>query len=67
MADSHHFFMAMEPPTATKQEKQVSIGRDGRPRFYPSPAWSAAEADLRAHLEPFRPDAPMRLPLILEV
>ena len=64
--DPKHFFMAFVPPTATKQEKQVSIGRDGRPRFYPSPAWSAAEADLRAHLEPFRPSEPIRLPLILE-
>lgn len=67
MSDSRHFFMAFVPPTATKQEKQVVMGRDGKPRFYPSAAWRAAEADLVAHLEPFRPAEPMRGPVALEV
>lgn len=59
MADSHHFFMAMEPPTATKQEARVAV-RNGKPVFYPSPAWQAAESKLAAHLERHRPDKPIR-------
>lgn len=73
MADSCHFFMAMERvPTATKQEHQVRVVRDARtgrhvPRFYPSRAWSDAESELRAHLEPHRPDEPIEGPVMLEV
>ena len=64
MADSYHFFMAMEkPPTATKQEHQVSCVRNEHgkwvPKFRPSQAWSDAEDMLRAHLEPHRPKKPI--------
>ena len=65
--DSRHFFMAFVPPTATKQEKQVRIGHDGKPRFHPSEGWLAAEADLRAHLEPFRPAEPLGGAVVLDV
>lgn len=73
MADSYHFFMAMEkPPTATKQERKVRIVRDRdtgdeRPAFYPSREWSAAEDTLRAHLEPHRPSERMTGPVMLSV
>jgi len=65
--DPRHFFMAFVPPTATKQEKQVTVGHDGKPRFHPSPAWCAAEADLRAHLERFAPSEPIRGAVVLDV
>ena len=58
MADSYHFFMAMVPPTATKQEAKVRVV-DGKPRWFPSDAWAKAESDLMAHLERFRPDEPI--------
>lgn len=73
MADSRHFFMAIEkPPTATKQEHQVSVVYDKRkgkhvPKFRPSAAWSEAESTLRAHLEPHRPPAPLSGAIILDV
>lgn len=72
MADSYHFFMAMERvPTATKQEHQVSVRRapDGgyKPVFRPSQAWADAESLLRAHLEPHAPGAPIAGPVLLEV
>lgn len=61
-----HFFCAMEPPTATKQEHRVSMA-GGKVRFFPSERWAAAEADLMAHLERFRPPEPMRGAVILDV
>lgn len=62
MADSYHFFMALDPPTATQQEHQVRIVRDRKsgkcvPKFFPSHAWSEAEATLRAYLERHRPQS----------
>jgi len=72
MADSKHFFMAMEHvPTATKQEKKVRWTKNSRgtkvPVFYPSEAWSDAEASLRAHLEQHKPSKPMCGPVVLDV
>lgn len=43
------FFMAMEPPTATHQEKQVTT-RNGKPVFYEPADLKAARAKLTAHL-----------------
>lgn len=67
MADSYHFFMALVPPTATQQEHQVRVVRDKRtgkhvPRFFPSPAWEAAEQTLRTYLEPHRPAEKLKRP-----
>lgn len=58
-ADSRHFFMAMIPPKATKQEAKVTVGRDGKPHWYPSERWSRAEADIASRLERFRPEEPI--------
>ena len=52
------FFLQMIPPTATAQEKQVSV-RGGRPIFYdPSPV-KAAKKLLTGHLMLHRPDEPI--------
>ena len=67
MADSRHFFMAMEPPTATKQEAKVRVGHDGKPHWHPSQAWSEAEAKLRAYLEPHRPKSRIENGVVLDV
>lgn len=52
------FFIAMKPPTATAQEKQVRVV-GGRPIFYDPPAVKAAKKLLTAHLAPHRPDTPL--------
>ena len=68
MANSNHFFMAMEkPPTATKQQRKWFVGKDGRPHSHPSAAWSKAESELRAHLEPHIPSSPITGAVVLDV
>ena len=64
--DPYHFFIAFSPPTATKQEHKISTA-GGRVRFFPSPAWEAAEADLMARLERFRPAEPLHGAVMLQV
>ena len=66
MADSHHFFMAFEPPTATQQEKKIGV-RNGKPFTYPDEKWEKARDTLWAHLESHRPDAPINTGVILSV
>lgn len=39
---SIHFFMPMDPPTATAQEKQSTIGEDGKRRYYKNERLQAA-------------------------
>ena len=52
------FFIAMKPPTATAQERQVRVVH-GRPVFYdPAPVKDAKNL-LTAHLLPHRPDRPL--------
>ena len=52
------FFVSMNPPTATAQEKKVAmIG--GRPRFYDPPKVKAAKAELTAEIAPFAPKQPL--------
>ena len=58
------FFMAMEPPTATHQEKQAAIIK-GRIRMYEPQRVKAARAKLMAHLGRHRPEASMEGPLRL--
>ena len=43
------FFMAMEPPTSTAQEKKVTTV-SGKPRFYEADNLKAARAKLTSHL-----------------
>ncbi len=53
------------PPTTTAQEKRVSLGPDGKPRYYDTPALAKARGALMARLERLAPDAPMEGPLSL--
>ena len=58
------FFMAMQPPTCTHQEKQVHVV-NGKPVFYEPPELKAAREKFRAHLGRHVPDerftGPIRL------
>lgn len=49
------FFMAMEPPTKTHQEKQVRVV-NGKPVFYEPAELKAVRGKLRAHLSRHIPD-----------
>lgn len=49
------FFMAMEPPTKTHQEKQVRVVK-GKPVFYEPAELKAVRQNLEAHLAPFVPN-----------
>ena len=60
-------FNGRNPPTATAQEKQVAVGKDGKPRFYDPPRVKRARADICARLERFAPDAPFEGPVVLRV
>ena len=63
---SLEFFMPMDPPTATAQEKQVRVV-NGRPMFYKKQQAKAAEAVLIRHLSEYKPDKPLEGPLKLKV
>lgn len=58
------FFINMEPPTATAQEKQVRIVH-GKPLFYDPAPVKAARKLLITHLLPYRPAAPLTGPVSL--
>ena len=51
------FFMAMDPPTCTHQEKQVRVVR-GKPVFYEPEELKAARRKLMAYLAGHRPEMP---------
>lgn len=51
------FFLPMDPPTVTHQEKQVRVVR-GKPTFYEPAELKAARAKLRDHLAKHRPAQP---------
>ncbi len=51
-----------EPPRVTHQQHRVAVV-DGKPRFFDGPALRNARGLLMAHLEKFRPDAPLEGPL----
>lgn len=53
------FFMAMNPPTITHQEKQVHVV-NGKPVFYEPADLKAARQKLEAHLEKYVPKDPYR-------
>jgi Holliday junction resolvase RusA-like endonuclease len=56
------FFLPMNPPRTTHQQKKIRIVR-GRPIFYEGPKLRAARAKLTAALRPHKPDEPMQGPL----
>lgn len=60
----HRFFLVMEPPTCTHQEKQVRVV-NGKPVFYEPAELKAARQKLRAHLSQHLPEevfvGPVRL------
>lgn len=60
------FFLPMEPPTATHQEKQVRVV-GGKPVFYEPAELKAARMKLRAHLGGHAPQDPMHGPVRLVV
>lgn len=51
------FFMAMNPPTVTHQEKQVHVVK-GRPVFYDPPELKVAKDKLLSHLYKYQPEKP---------
>ena len=53
------FFMPMNPPTATHQEKKVSVV-NGKPYFYEPQRLKDARQLLRLSLAPHRPKSPMK-------
>ena len=58
------FFIAMKPPTATAQEKQVSVVH-GRPVFYDPAPVKEAKNQLNGYLIRHKPDEPMTGPVQL--
>ena len=52
------FFLAMVPPTATHQEKQVRVIK-GKPVFYEPAALKAARAKLMGRLDKYKPVEPL--------
>lgn len=53
------FFMHMDPPTCTHQQKKVAV-RNGKPVMYEPPDLKEARAKLKAHLAPHRPEDKMQ-------
>ena len=55
------FFLPMQPPTETHQEKSINVkasAKIGRPVFYDPPELKAARAKLRDHLAGHMPEQP---------
>ena len=59
-------FLLLDPPTATAQERQVTIVRN-RPIFYQPEKLKEAKRILRLHLRPFKPKEPIQGPIELKV
>ena len=49
------FFMAMNPPTVTHQEKKVTVGKNGKIHFYEPEELQIARAKLMAYLSRNKP------------
>lgn len=60
------FFMAMNPPTVTHQEKQVHVV-NGKPVFYEPAELKTAREKLKGHLWKFAPSDPMNVGIRLLV
>ena len=63
---SMKFFIAMNPPTKTYQQKKVAIVK-GKPKFYEPPELLAARCKLRDHLAGYVPDKMFNGPVRLVV
>lgn len=61
-----YFFLPIIPPTATHQEKDITVVK-GKPVVYEPAELKAARAKLNAHLAKFKPDAPATGPVRLMV
>ena len=59
-----HFFMPLNPPTATHQMKKVRVVK-GKPQFYEPTEVAQARDKLRAALAPHRPGTPLLGPVRL--
>ena len=53
------FFMAMDPPTVTHQEKKIGV-RSGKPYLYEPAEVRAARSKLTAHLGQHKPEKSMK-------
>lgn len=60
------FFMAMEPPTCTHQEKKIGV-RKGKPYTYEPAELKDARAKLEAHLGKHAPQMPYQAAVRLTV
>ena len=60
------FFMAMEPPTTTHQQKKVGVIK-GRPIFYEPPELKMARSKLMGNLGQHVPEVPFAGPVQLVV
>lgn len=60
------FFMAMEPPTTTHQQKKVGVIK-GRPIFYEPPELKLARSKLMGNLGQHVPEVPFAGPVQLVV
>lgn len=61
-----NFFIAMDPPTATAQMKQVRVV-NGKPIFFDPPKVKDAKNKLIAYLGKFKPDEPIDTAVALTV
>ena len=59
-------FLLLDPPTATAQERQVTIVHN-KPVFYQPEKLKEAKRILRLHLRPFKPEEPLTGPIELHV
>lgn len=59
-------FLLLNPPTITAQETKVAIV-NGKPKFYKPENVTRAKEELKKHLRPFKPSAPMNGPIELKV
>lgn len=55
MVEFYEFFMAMEPPTVTYQEKKVAV-MNGKPVFYEPTELKKARQKLMAYLGKYKPE-----------
>lgn len=61
------FFLPMNPPRTTAQQKRVVVTSKGKQLRYEDDALKAAHEKLRAYLAPQRPQQPIRGPIRLIV